>query len=121
MPKGKHKPPSRIKYESSHPTVSCRVSRGLYDKLTEVRENDGKSFADLLKESLGVQQAGSSKSWNKGFAAGKVSALKAVVLGRCSQCGKPKQWDLTNPTELKELNEIINLNPAFIVCKGCGG
>ena len=121
MPKGKHKPPSRIKYDSSHPTVCCRVSRGLYDKLTEVRENDGKSFVDILREGLGVQKSGSTKSREEGFAAGKVAALKWVALGRCSQCGKSKQWDLTNPTELKELNEIINLNPAFIVCKGCGG
>ena len=120
MAKGKHKPPSRIKYENSHPTITCRVSRELYDKLTEAREKDNKSFADLLKVGLGVQQAGSSKSWGKGFIAGKVFALKSVPLGRCSECGKSKLWDLTKPAELKELNEIIGLNPAFVVCKKCG-
>ena len=27
-------PPSRIKYENNHPTVSCRVSKEIYERLT---------------------------------------------------------------------------------------
>ena len=42
-------PPSRIKYENNHPTVSCRVSKEIYDRLTESKKLDGKSFADILK------------------------------------------------------------------------
>jgi len=38
MKKKAHKPPSRIKYEQSHPTVSVRVDRKLYDELKELQE-----------------------------------------------------------------------------------
>lgn len=41
-------PPSRAKYEASHPTVSVRVSRDLYDELKAVAATSGLSMADLL-------------------------------------------------------------------------
>jgi hypothetical protein len=51
--KKKGKPPSRVRYESSHPTISCRVSKEMYDQLTDTRM-DGMSFADILKTGLGI-------------------------------------------------------------------
>ncbi len=53
----RHKPPSRIRYENAHPTVTCRVSRVLKDKLDEARVKYGKSFGDILRIGLGVQEA----------------------------------------------------------------
>ncbi len=52
----KRKAPSRAKYEQNHPTVSCRVSKDIYDKLTQAKQADGKSFADILKLGLGIIQ-----------------------------------------------------------------
>ena len=43
MKKKAHKPPSRIKYDESHPTLSVRVGRALYDELQELRELSNKS------------------------------------------------------------------------------
>ncbi len=49
-----HKPPSRERYEQSHPTVSCRVSRDTYDKLkNHLNELGDISFADFVKDALG--------------------------------------------------------------------
>lgn len=58
MPKAKHKPPSRLRYEESHPVVSCRLSRHV-DALLKQRLKDlGEiSFAQFIKESLGLQEA----------------------------------------------------------------
>jgi len=53
----KRKAPSRIKYEQSHPTVSCRVSREIYDVLQKTKEAEGKSFADVLKVGLRMIEA----------------------------------------------------------------
>jgi len=50
----KKKSPSRVKYETEHPTVSFRVSRDLYDKLKVVREAEGKSITDVLKVGVGL-------------------------------------------------------------------
>lgn len=52
--KKKSKTPSRIKYEESHPTVSFRVSRELYDRLQAIKKAEGKSITDVLKVGVGL-------------------------------------------------------------------
>jgi len=52
----KKKAPSRVRYEESHPTVSCRVSMEVYDRLEEVKYTEGLSFADILKIGLGITE-----------------------------------------------------------------
>ena len=54
MVKGKHKPPSRIRYERAHPVVSVRVSKELCQELKDLSKVTGKTFADFLKEGAGI-------------------------------------------------------------------
>jgi len=50
-----HRPPARVRYEESHPVVSCRLSKDEYDLLKQRLEDlGGVSFADFLKDALGV-------------------------------------------------------------------
>ena len=57
MAKATHRPPARVRYEQSHPTVSFRLSRDVYDLLKQRLEDlGGISFADFVKESLGLLQ-----------------------------------------------------------------
>jgi hypothetical protein len=52
-----HKPPARVRYEESHPTMSCRLSKDEYDLLKQRLEDlGGVSFADFVKDSLGLLQ-----------------------------------------------------------------
>src|SRR5208283_3087690 len=51
--KEKKTSPSRSRYEKSHPTVSCRVPKDLYDELETISKKEGKSLADILKIGLG--------------------------------------------------------------------
>ena len=52
--KGK-RPPARLRYEQSHPVVSCRLSRDEYDLLKQRLDDlGGVSFANFLKDALGV-------------------------------------------------------------------
>ena len=56
MAKG-HKPPSKIRYEQSHPALSCRISKDAYDLLKQRLEDlGGVSFADFVKDALGLLQ-----------------------------------------------------------------
>ena len=55
----KHKAPSRIKYEQSHPTISCRVPRDIYDRLKAA--NNLGSFGDILEKGLGLAEANDQK------------------------------------------------------------
>jgi len=57
MVKGNHKPPSRVRYEQSHPTMSCRLDKDTHDLLKQCLEDlGGVSFADFVKDSLGLLQ-----------------------------------------------------------------
>jgi len=57
MVKATHKPPAQVRYEQSHPTVSCRLSRDVYDLLKQRLEDlGGVSFADFVRDSLGLLQ-----------------------------------------------------------------
>ena len=58
MVKATHKPPARVRYEQSHPTLSCRLDKDTHDLLKQRLEDlGGVSFADFVKDSLGLQQA----------------------------------------------------------------
>jgi len=54
MAKATHKPPARIRYEQSHPTVSFRLPRDTYDLLQQRLKDLEVSAADFIKESLGL-------------------------------------------------------------------
>jgi len=55
--KGTHKPPARVRYEESHPTMSCRLDKDTHDLLKQRLEDlGGVSFADFVKDSLGLLQ-----------------------------------------------------------------
>ena len=57
MVKATRKPPARIRYEESHPTVTCRLDKDTHDLLKQRLEDlGGVSFADFVKDSLGLLQ-----------------------------------------------------------------
>ncbi|MFC1861566.1 hypothetical protein ACFLYL_04790 [Chloroflexota bacterium] len=93
MVKATHKPPSRLRYENNNPTISFRVSREVYDKLKAHLARRDVSFANFVKESLGVQQTqipdvGKIKqaAWNEGYR--KAKATYEICLS-CSICQQP--------------------------------
>ena len=109
----KRQPPSRIKYEQSHPTVSCRVSREIYDRLVEAKEVEGKSFADILKLGLGKAERSANKlieakmqSWSEGHKKGfDEAALKYKVTYHCSKCGQI--MEVQHPNEKETIDELM--------------
>ena len=54
MVKGSHKPPSRIRYEQNHPTLSCRLDKQTHDILQKRLDDAGLSFAQFVKSQLGI-------------------------------------------------------------------
>jgi len=55
--KAAHRPPARVRYEQSHPTVSCRLSRDEHELLKQRLDDlGGVSFAHFVKDALGVIQ-----------------------------------------------------------------
>lgn len=86
----RHVPPSRIRYEQQHPTVSVRVSQPVYDRLKALRERSGKSLGDILREALGVQEPTTNVTFNRGYRKGHADAEKLYRVDyRCSVCDGP--------------------------------
>jgi len=89
MVKATHKPPAQVRYEQSHPTVSCRLDRDTYTLLKQRLEDlGGVSFADFVKDSLGLLQLKMpdiETAWNEGYA----RAIEDYqVWYYCAVCGK---------------------------------
>ena len=84
MVKKKQPPPSKIKYDKSHPTISIRVSQDLKIQLDEIRETSGKSIGDILREAVGAQSKSVKNAWNRGHSLAK---SKYGVWYKCSVCG----------------------------------
>ncbi len=78
-------PPSRLRYEHEHPTVSFRVPRVLYDNLKEILAINEQSFADFVKEALGAKTLNVEASYIKGYTSAKEAYL---VTYRCRVCRK---------------------------------
>ncbi len=79
-----HVPPSRLRYEETHPTVSFRLRRELYEQLRATLERSEHSFADFVKEALGVKERTVGAAYNKGYEAARE---KYLVTYHCRGCG----------------------------------
>ena len=109
----KRVPPSRTKYEQGHPTVSCRVSREIYDRLMEAKAVEDKSFCDILKIGLGKQEVQAKKvrdarklGWDEGYQKGYADAvLKYKVIYHCDVCGK--EMEAIHENEKKTINQFM--------------
>jgi len=93
MLKVAHKPPARIRYEKSHPTVSCRLDKDTHDLLNQRLEDlGGVSFAGFVKDSLGLLQLKmpdieeiKETAWGEGYG----QAEKGYrIWYYCAVCGK---------------------------------
>ena len=109
----KRKAPSRVRYEQGHPTVSCRVSKDIYDRLTQAKQADGKSFADILKIGLGKQEVQAKKvreakkqGWDEGYKKAYAdAALRYNVIYHCIVCGQA--MEITSTEEKKAVDEFM--------------
>ena len=82
--KGKRRstPPSRRRYEASHPTVSFRVDPDLYDQLKALKEKANLSVADILKVGLDKCAPLVGEAFDNGYMAALAEAYQAV----CEDC-----------------------------------
>ena len=75
-------PPSRERYERSHPTVSLRVDLDLYAQLKAMKEKANLSVADVLKVGLQKGEPLVGEAFRNGF----MSALAEVYEAVCDGC-----------------------------------
>lgn len=98
----KHKPPSRGRYEESHPTVSFRVERSLYNDLKTFLSQRDMSFADFVKEAMGVQQTEIREAYQRGYQMGKGDMkreLKGVTTSEIAAVRTEKEQAVKQATD----------------------
>ena len=93
MAKAIRKPPARLRYEQSHPTMSCRLDKDTHDLLKQCLEDlGGVSFAVFVKDALGIQQTKmpdieeiKEQAYNEGY---DKATEKCQIWYYCAVCGK---------------------------------
>ena len=75
-------PPSRERYQQSHPTVSLRVDFDLYAELKALKQTSNLSVADVLRVGLGICKPVVGESFRNGC----MSALAEVYEAVCDTC-----------------------------------
>lgn len=79
------KPPSRIRYEKSHPVVSARLNMEDYKRLKEILRTEGKSFAQFLKEIINKADVEHVKTYERGYREG---VEDTQIWYYCKVCGE---------------------------------
>jgi hypothetical protein len=88
MKRKTHKPPSRIKYDESHPTLSTRVDRKLYDDVKELQRLTNKSLTEIFEEAVRKQKPWAKDAYDLGKKEGYNTAKREFAVDyRCSVCG----------------------------------
>ena len=82
--KQKRVPPSRLRYEASHPVVSFRISKEDRDMLADICRKSNKSLARVVKEALGKIKLEVDSAYKKGYEKG-FGRIKLY----CKDCEKP--------------------------------
>jgi len=75
-------PPSRRRYETSHPTVSFRVDQDLYARLKKLKEKANLSVADVLKVGLEKSEPLVGEAFQNGFMSGLAESYAVA----CDDC-----------------------------------
>ena len=97
------KPPSRVRYEKSHPVISFRVSQEEHDQFKNLLAKKGQSQREFFKEAIGIQEPKYEKAYNNGFEEAK---QKFRIWYYCNVCGE-KIWIKPNGDNHKAMIEYM--------------
>jgi len=73
---GKHKPPSRVKYEENNPNWTARLTLFLFDALQAFLEESGLSRREFMAIALGKQKADYERVSNESYSMGIIDGEK---------------------------------------------
>lgn len=79
------KPPSRVRYEKSHPVVSARLRIDHYKKLKKILETEEKSFAQFLRDAIEKSETEYSNAYELGYYNGTEDS---EIWFCCNICGE---------------------------------
>ena len=97
-----HKPPSRIRYEQTHPVVPIRVTQEEYE-LLQKRSSEGQSYHDILRLGLDKQEVYNAPLLKR-IEELEIEVLnteeKLTVTYPCARCGRTVKVQQSNEKEV---------------------
>lgn len=93
--KKKHKPPSRLRYEQSHPVVSFRIRQDLHDRFKTLLKKRNQTASEFFGECVDKQE--------------NIFSLGRLVTIPCAICGEPMDLNIdVNPTIKETLKKAFS-------------
>ena len=100
-------PPSRLRYEQTHPTVTVRVSEEMREKLTELKEVHDLSLGDVLRIGLETAKPDLDKAYTQGLTEGYEDAKDEYeVTYWCSGCRR-RHMSITTDEEKQAAAQLM--------------
>lgn len=104
-------PPSRVRFEKSHPTITIRLKEADRDKLLEMSKRTGKSAAKLVQEALDPMKRDIEAAYNRGYDHGW-----GCFEYPCSICGEEICVDIKHDENIKQALLKAFKSGAHAVC-----
>ena len=109
-----HKAPSRIRYEATHPAITFRVPRDVYNRLQEYKKETGKTYSEIIAAGIEIDRKlrevfsnGVASSHDKSNEIPVGAYLETpAMLGTCKHCGRPIIW---KEKDRQEFNRLWNM------------
>jgi hypothetical protein len=109
----KRVPPSRERYEESHPVISVRVTPEMRERLELLKNTSGMSAADVLRIGLDLAQPAIEEAFNVGYGDAE---WRLKVTYWCSGCGRD-DLSVEAPEEAEAVGEFLSRNGWY--CPRC--
>ena len=81
MAKKAHKSPAKARYDATHPIISTRVPKTLYNELADVQHSTKQSLRKLLEVALGKASTATGNAYKQGHDDGLAEAGNAYEQG----------------------------------------
>lgn len=98
-------PPSRLRYESSHPCISFRLTQEELKGLREIQQRTGLSLAEIARRSIRAHRRQTREAYERGKKAGFQDGFGRFEVP-CSVCHRPMHFDLKSPGDANAAEEI---------------
>ena len=102
----KRVPPSRERYEESHPVISVRVTPEMRERLEFLKSTSGMSAADVLRIGLGLAEPAVDEAFEVGHGD---SERRHKVAYWCCNCGRD-DVSVETSTEAEAVGEFLSQN-----------
>ena len=100
-------PPSRVRYEQAHPTVTVRISSELRERLDFFKEAHGLSLGDVLRIGLEKAEPDLDRAYGRGANDGYEEAKEEYeVTYRCREC-RQRHLNITSDEEKKAAADLM--------------